>query len=556
MMTRVVGKLWLSSRPAFFLFSLPFDLPFKNSQPVYLKMSNDNDENWKDKEPVAGLSAASSCIRLSICLDDDGKPPPSRQFSPVYTHQCFPDEFISGWRPMSSAEQLSQQVYQRWRYGSVGEASASTIGEKHSSYRKIDGEENQIDANVLLSPACDTCKIDVTTSTSSPVSNINTDEPATKKAKIVTFEEADDGSTQQLSIDDVIKKIQSSLPPIASVTINGSSTATKGAKSGATEFKYLSHPVGVVVKSYRRNIKNDNDTVEKGDFVITLAKGSDPSVASYHNAIQPLARWFIETADDVNISDEDGGFWTVLYLFRKHEDKSSDDGTSTFRYSLAGYITLFHFYAPFRKPKSGIIVRVCQALILPTYQRAGHGSDLLLSVHEYADRYLNDYASTSTGMDIVEVNVEDPAPGFVALRDSVDYKRFVLLLESMRDTIDKLPDLKYLQKYPVTSKEYFQPAPDGGLSLASLLKITKRQTEVMHEIYKLTAVEKWKHGSKDNAQIQQVETNYRLMIKKSLKSHRTEELGACEGGKEEQKALLAKWFDQTHSHYRKLLGLV
>jgi hypothetical protein len=65
-----------------------------------------------------------------------------------------------------------------------------------------------------------------------------------------------------------------------------------------------------------------------------------------------------------------------------------------------------------------------------------------------------------------------------------------------------------------------------------------------------------KQGSNDNAQIQQVETNYRLMIKKSLKSHRTEELGACEGGKEEQKALLAKWFDYTHNHYRKLLGLV
>ena len=41
--------------------------------------------------------------------------------------------------------------------------------------------------------------------------------------------------------------------------------------------------------------------------------------------------------------------------------------------------------------------------------------------------------------------------------------------------------------------------------------------------------------------------------RKSLKSYRTEELGACEGGKEEQKALLAKWFEETYSHYRKLL---
>jgi hypothetical protein len=160
-------------------------------------------------------------------------------------------------------------------------------------------------------------------------------------------------------------------------------------------------------------------------------------------------------------------------------------------------------------------------------------------------------------MDIVEVNVEDPAPGFVALRDFVDYKRFGSLTDSVFSTIGKPePDLKYLTKYPVTSKEYFLAAPDGGLTFSSLLKITRRQAEIMHEIYKLAALEKWKQGTRDEEQIQLVETNYRLMIKKSLKSHRTEELGACEGGKEEQKALLAKWFDQTHNHYRKLLGLV
>mmetsp|Transcript_20479 Transcript_20479/g.33711 ORF Transcript_20479/g.33711 Transcript_20479/m.33711 type:complete len:518 (+) Transcript_20479:83-1636(+) len=515
-----------------------------------MKMSSNNDDicDDRDREPVAGLSAASSCIILSLCLDNDRKLSPSSQFFPVYTHQCFPAEYISGWQPMSSAEQSSQQVYQRWRYGSVGEAPVA-MQEKHASYKNIDGQEKQIEVNVLLSPSCDKCKIGVTTSTPPPLgSNVNTDEPATKKVKKVTFEEADDKSTKQLSIDDVIKKIQSSIPPIVSVTINGSSTstATDGAKTDTTDFNYLSHPIGAVVKSYKRKIKYNNDTVEEGDFVITLAKGSDPSVASYHNAIQPLARWFIETADDVNISDEDGGFWTVMYLFRKHDDKSPDNMKSS-RYSLAGYITLFHFHAPFRKPNPGIIVRVCQALILPTYQRAGHGSDLLLSVHEYADRYLEDFASPSTGMDIVEVNVEDPAPGFVALRDSVDYKRFVSLSESMRGTIGEFPD--------VTSKDYFQPSHDV-LSISSLLKITKCQTEMMHEIYKLAAVERWKKDSKDNERIQQVETNYRLMVKKSLRSHRTEELGACEGGKEEQKALLAKWFDQTHNQYRKILGLV
>ena len=36
---------------------------------------NSNDEKWEDKEPVAGLSAASSCIKFSLCLDKDEKLP-------------------------------------------------------------------------------------------------------------------------------------------------------------------------------------------------------------------------------------------------------------------------------------------------------------------------------------------------------------------------------------------------------------------------------------------------------------------------------------------------
>ena len=48
-----------------------------------------------DLEPAAGLSSASSCIRLSLL---------GATFRPVYLHQLFPDERIPGWRPSAEAE--------------------------------------------------------------------------------------------------------------------------------------------------------------------------------------------------------------------------------------------------------------------------------------------------------------------------------------------------------------------------------------------------------------------------------------------------------------------
>ena len=520
-------------------------------------MSADN----HDKEPVAGLSAASSCISLSLCLDEN-----SPSFFPVYTHQCFPEEYIQGWRPYTRAEQNSLQVYRRWRNnGDQDPNETSSAVENHSSYKYVDNQDNRISVNVLLSPSCQKCKIEAVVSYTDkkemkPNQPTNSaEEPAAKKIKRVTFEDTGIKSTQQVSVEDIIKKIQPSLPPIEECKLVCCSNdyAQINEKQSTSDLNFLPQPIGVVVKRYSRKIKRNDGTGEDRQFIITLAKGSggsDPSVSSYHNSVQPLARWFIETADEVNISKEDGGFWSVLYLFREHSIMSSGDG-STCQFSLAGYVTLFHFHSPFRKPQAGIIVRICQALIIPTYQRAGHGSQLLLAVYEYADRYLNDYATSSTGADIVEVNVEDPAPGFVALRDRVDYKRFVSLLDSMANKNENLDSTKHLKNCPVTCKEYFQPAPDGGLSLSTLLKITIRQAEVIIEIYKLDAVEKWKESSNDHAKIEQIETYYRLMVKKSLRMFRIEELGACEGGKDEQKALLAKWFDQTYNHYRKLLGL-
>ena len=320
------------------------------------------------------------------------------------------------------------------------------------------------------------------------------------------------------------------------------------------------------LKTYHRKIKGScESTTEESKFIIALAEGSDPKLARYHKAIQPLARWFIETADDVDLSDTSKGSWKVVYLFRCHDSPPGQSSSS--RLSLVGYITLMHVHSPFRKPTPGIIVRICQALILPPYHRAGHGSEMLRCIHEYADRHEE---NADSSLPIVEVNVEDPAPGFVALRDSVDYQRFVsLCLPSANEgNGSEKANLDYLNENDVTKKEYCLPiAEENLLKVAAALKVTKRQAQVVHEVYKLAKVEEWKQTlSKDanycfgverrpSEMIGEIEKNYRLMVKKSLRSYRLEELGSCDGDKEKQKALLGEWFDETLSHYRRLLRL-
>jgi len=128
-----------------------------------------------------------------------------------------------------------------------------------------------------------------------------------------------------------------------------------------------------------------------------------------------------------------------------------------YRYSLAGFMTFFFVYSPSKKLKSGNILRICQALVLSPYQCQGHGKTMMRAVYDYAKRSYNDilksvHMSMSTIRDqdrheenyhanpnpnngdgdggdsisqkIVEVNVEDPAPGFTLMRNAIDYELF------------------------------------------------------------------------------------------------------------------------------------
>jgi hypothetical protein len=80
----------------------------------------------------------------------------------------------------------------------------------------------------------------------------------------------------------------------------------------------------------------------------------------------------LAAGDDVDVED---GEWELLYLYRV-EDPATSQGSNNPRYHFAGYYTIFAFSNPLK----GKCLRVCQALILPTYQRQGESIIILKQI--------------------------------------------------------------------------------------------------------------------------------------------------------------------------------
>ena len=100
--------------------------------------------------------------------------------------------------------------------------------------------------------------------------------------------------------------------------------------------------------------------------------------------------------------------WRVLHLWERKDSISGDKKVTC--YNFVGFMTLFLFTNPLRvlRPTS---LRICQALVLPPYQRQGHGASLMKLAY-----------SLGKDMEVFDITVEDPADGFTALRDALDLK--------------------------------------------------------------------------------------------------------------------------------------
>jgi len=249
-------------------------------------------------------------------------------------------------------------------------------------------QHTRIDIHILLSPSCENCQIVIQTETSHSASAKENEnhEPFKKRIKVVLFakevQEVELNTTttttterkKQMDIKDIVQRISLSVPPIVLLRVNGtlkndwvpSVTAEEdvdkpgiGIAGGVESFAkkkeegsvvggsaaaaggYLSEPIGQILKTYQRKVRGAESSNNKcnvdvdsstSEFVIALADGSgsldhppSSTVARYHNSVQRLARWYIETADGVDVAEDGRGCWKVMYLFRRHNHYHGDD---------------------------------------------------------------------------------------------------------------------------------------------------------------------------------------------------------------------------------------
>lgn len=215
---------------------------------------------------------------------------------------------------------------------------------------------------------------------------------------------------------DLIKTLKDFLPPAAfesdfdEVLLNDAS-----AKDWS--------PPGELVKTYTRS----NET-----FEIWATSLSDPRMKELVRNIQIFICFFIEGGQYLDLDDVDWTLdrWRVYLVYKKSAQLAMAQASP---YCFVGYATTYRFFQFLAsKSKSQTIqhlepfppveklsakrlssrLRISQFLILPNYQRGGHGSALYEAI----------YSETMADSTILELTVEDPSEEFDKLRDVNDFK--------------------------------------------------------------------------------------------------------------------------------------
>ncbi|KAJ7273046.1 histone acetyltransferase type B catalytic subunit [Mycena rebaudengoi] len=144
-------------------------------------------------------------------------------------------------------------------------------------------------------------------------------------------------------------------------------------------------------------------------FEVYHATWDSPGFRELHRRMQLFILLYIEAGSYIN---EEEDTWEFVVLYEKRKRRNAPHVTT---YHFAGYSSLYPFYCFPEKVR----LRLSQFVILPPYQRSGHGSELYTAIYQYVVSQPN----------IAELTVEDPAEAFEDLRDKND---LLLLLSHQR----------------------------------------------------------------------------------------------------------------------------
>ena len=221
-------------------------------------------------------------------------------------------------------------------------------------------------------------------------------------------------------------------------------------------------PSGELIHSY--DIVSVNGDEKK--FEVYFVNVVDAGWRDYHERIQPFLLFYVDAASYIDVDDDKWNYYVVYEKYRH------DNG---YRYAFVGYMTVYNYYAYLLR----IRPRISQVLVLPPFQRQGHGSQLLQCFYNHC------YALP----EVLDITVEDPSEGFQRMRDCVDAGNCLKLASFNRDAV--LRGFTY----------------DMELEAREKLKLNRRQSRRIYEILRLKAT--------DHSNSQQYKA-YRLDVKRRL----------------------------------------
>ncbi|KAI5987564.1 acyl-CoA N-acyltransferase [Pisolithus albus] len=306
-------------------------------------------------------------------------------------------------------------------------------------------------------------------------------------------------------------------------------------------------PIGKLIHSYKPSprtstLPDASDTSEETvEYEVYHATLDDPEFKEYHRRMQIFILLYIEAGSYIN-DEEEGWEFVVLYEKRKRTD-----GTPT--YHFVGYSSLYNFYCfPER-----VRLRLSQFVILPPYQRQGHGSELYKAIYHYV---LSRPA-------VSELTVEDPAEAFEDLRDRNDLRMLLTHEQFMREgfgdsgvtsshgggRVMKAKSRTRTQLAPLGNKGKGKMGPPVDRAWAERwrkdLKIAGRQFHRLVEMLVLLHL--------DPVDVR-AERAFRLQVKERLYRFNFEVLAQLE--KEERLEKLEETFQSVRDDYLRILAMV
>ncbi|KAL6057922.1 histone acetyltransferase 1 [Balamuthia mandrillaris] len=278
----------------------------------------------------------------------------------------------------------------------------------------------------------------------------------------------------------------------------------------STPFK----PPGHVIRTYKldkhdsgKNEKaKDKGTEDQVSYMVTKGDFSSEEVKAFHRRIQVFVLWYIDRSSYLDDEDLE---WEIYFIFEKRIREGKE------HYRVVGYCTVYPFFA---YPDS-IRLRISQVLVLPPYQKQGHGAHLLNAIYDDAKARKGSYEH------VKDITVEDPSPEFTFLRD--------------------VTDLRNCWKHGFLTKQNYTEELDASTiaAIQKELRLFKKQIEHLHEVVSYMYIDK-----SNKAKYKR----YRLRVKQRLYKKYQDWLQGYEEGEPRRQELHDIYLEEVENFYRKI----